>query len=147
MKRLFEWWHSYRLIVMTLKGVTALLNNSKYNKKLNLAFAVRGYEWCVDTYPYTNLGPFDKLVVWKVRRVEKKLNSFNFAGFKYTDGWDDAMTIANNLDGDVAAQVLNEAWTRMRAAQEGHVHDDHDHEHTDDTQSIHEGFAQEKSDG
>jgi hypothetical protein len=90
MKRLFEWWHSYRLIVMTLKGVTALLNNSKYNKKLN---------------------------------------TFNFAGFKYTDGWDDAMMIANNLDGDVAAQVLNEAWARMRAAQAGHVHDDHPHEH------------------
>ena len=91
MKKILEWWHSYRLIAGILVGVRSLLKVTEYNKQLNLATTIRRYEWCIGTSNYLEFGPFRKLTFWQLKRTEKMLLNFNFAGFRMSDAYTQAM--------------------------------------------------------
>jgi hypothetical protein len=90
-KKFMEWWHSYRLIVHVLAGVRSLLKVAKYNKQLNLATTIRQYDWAVGTTNWVELGPFRKLTIWHLKRTEKMLREFNFAGYRVSDAFTQAM--------------------------------------------------------
>lgn len=119
MKKLREWWYSYRLIVCLLSGASALLNNAKYNKVLNLATARRQGEWCISTYSYVDLGPFSRLVAWRIERFRKKIEAFNFHGYSYIDLYDTAMQHYNAAEHKLDHPEMREAMANFNASEEG----------------------------
>lgn len=99
MKRIFEWWYSYHMIVQLVKSVRSFIKTAKYNPELNLAAVKRRYDWAANTYNYVDIPkPLWWLVDWQFKRARKAIDAFDFTGRNESDGYTKAMLFYNEAD-------------------------------------------------
>lgn len=76
MKKIAEWWHSYRMIAAILAGVRHIFKLHPYNLDINLATGDRQLTWVRNTLGYLELPPLAlKWLVWRHDRLVDFVNA------------------------------------------------------------------------
>ena len=96
MKKIPEWWHSYRMIAAILAGVRHIFKLHPYNTDINLATGDRQLEWVRNTIGYLEMPKLvRKWVIWRHDRTVDFVNALVMERANRSDGYTEAWAYYN----------------------------------------------------